>query len=182
MNTTASITTSFPIDHKEMADKLQAPFEADELEWRIQQAGESNGKYWAMVLAYVTNRAIMDRLDTIVGFANWQNEFAPAPDGGVMCGLKLRIANDWIVKWDGAENTSIEKVKGGLSNSMKRAAVQWGIGRYLYKLETNFVTMTDQKPEDMSGYGVWFNKETKKRMYWKHPSLPVWALPIKDKK
>jgi len=34
----------------------------------------------------------------------------------------------------GAENSDIEPVKGGLSDSFKRAAVQWGIGRYLYSL------------------------------------------------
>ena len=42
-------------------------------------------------------------------------------------------------KTDGAENTDYEPVKGGLSDAMKRAASQWGIGRYLYKLGTPWV-------------------------------------------
>jgi hypothetical protein len=87
-----------------------------------------------------------------------------------------------ITKWDGAEQTQIEAVKGGLSGSMKRAAVQWGIGRYLYDLETNFVNLTEIKPPNMKGYGVHYDKESKKRLYYKHPELPEFARPsVKDK-
>lgn len=47
--------------------------------------------------------------------------------------------HEWLEKTDGAENTDYEPVKGGLSDAMKRAASQWGIGRYLYKLGTPWV-------------------------------------------
>ena len=47
--------------------------------------------------------------------------------------------NEWITKYDGAPNTDIEAVKGGLSDASKRAAVQWGIGRYLYGMESVWV-------------------------------------------
>ncbi|HCJ1354032.1 TPA: recombinase, partial [Salmonella enterica] len=34
---------------------FDAPFAADDIEWRIQQSGKTrDGKVWAMVLAYVT--------------------------------------------------------------------------------------------------------------------------------
>ncbi|EPF6937558.1 Rad52/Rad22 family DNA repair protein, partial [Salmonella enterica subsp. enterica serovar Typhimurium] len=40
-------------------DLLDEPFAAEDIEWRIQQSGKTrDGKLWAMVLAYVTNRAI----------------------------------------------------------------------------------------------------------------------------
>ena len=121
--------------------KLRIPFPEDDIEWRIQQQGLSNGIPWALVLAYVTNRAIMDRLDEVVGPENWTNDFTQSPNGGVLCTLGIRVDDDaWVYKTDGADNTEIEKVKGGLSNAMKRAGVQWGIGRYLYKLPTTFAT------------------------------------------
>lgn len=44
-----------------------------------------------------------------------------------------------VTKWDGAEDSDIEPIKGGLSDSMKRAAYQWGIGRVLYSLDTVWV-------------------------------------------
>ena len=118
--------------------KLRIPFSGEDIEWRIQQQGLSNGMPWALVLAYVTNRAIMDRLDDVVGPENWTNDFTSSPNGGVLCTIGIKVEDDWIYKTDGANNTEIEKVKGGLSNAMKRAGVQWGIGRYLYKLPTTF--------------------------------------------
>ena len=59
----------------ENLDRLSEPFHEKDIEWLVQQAGEKNGKQWAMVLAYVTNRAIQQRLDDVVGCENWKNEF-----------------------------------------------------------------------------------------------------------
>ena len=81
----------------------------------------------------------MDRLDEVLGPENWRDEYQPGPMGGLICGISLRVNGDWITKWDGAENTQFEEVKGGLSAAFKRAAVKWGIGRYLYKLPNVWV-------------------------------------------
>src|SRR5690606_39028946 len=61
----------------------------------------------------------------------------------------IRVTHDdgtteWVTKFDGAENTAVEAVKGGLSDSMKRAAAQWGIGRYLYTLESVWVPLDER--------------------------------------
>jgi len=162
--------------------KLLEPFAPEDIESRVQRAGITRGKGWAMVLAYVTNRAIQERLDEVVGAINWKNEFSPAPYGGVLCGMSIHKSvidkgNEWVTKYDGAENTAVEAVKGGLSGSMKRAAVQWGIGRYLYNLEAGFVNMTEEKPADMKGWYMHYDKDTKTRFYWQPPKLPEWALP-----
>ncbi len=160
--------------------QLREPFAAGDIEWRVQRCGVKGDKPWAMVLAYVTNRAIMDRLDAVVGPANWRNEFREAPGGGILCGLSVRCDENllvdayWITKWDGAEQTEIEAVKGGLSGAMKRAGVQWGIGRYLYHLPTGFADCsTDQRQYPHRGY----HKETKTAFSWQPPALPGWALP-----
>jgi hypothetical protein len=149
---------------------LQAQFHADEIEWRLQQAGEKNGRIWAICVPYVTNRAIQSRLDDVVGPEGWKNEFRPGPGGGVMCGISVRVGGEWVTKWDGAENTDIEGVKGGLSGAMKRSAVQWGVGRYLYALDESFATVHDQGR---------FRGKTRegKPFRWDPPALPEWALP-----
>ena len=151
---------------------LRDPFPADQIEWRLQTSGEKNGKVWAICLAYVTNRAIMDRLDETVGPENWCNEFKEGPGGGVLCGISIRIGGAWVTKWDGAENTDVEAVKGGLSGASKRAAVQWGIGRYLYDLEEGFAVVSENGK---------FRGQTKdrKQFRWNPPALPAWALPGK---
>lgn len=151
---------------------LRARFPADAIEWRLSQAGETNGRIWALCLAYVTNRAIQARLDQVVGPENWKNEYVPGPGGGVMCGLSLRIGDEWVTKWDGAENTDVEGVKGGLSGAMKRAAVQWGIGRYLYDLPESFAQIHRDgrfRGKTKGAGGTPFR--------WDPPELPAWALP-----
>ena len=173
---------------QEQEKLLKEPFAPNEIEWRVQQSGKSPNrqtgevKHWAMVLAYVNNRAIMDRLDEVFGIDGWSNEYAEAPDGGVLCGITVFSGEVPITKWDGADKTNIEATKGGLSNAMKRCAVQWGIGRYLYSLDTNFVNLTEIKPPNMEGYGVHYDKESKKRLYYKHPELPEFARPTDKSK
>lgn len=161
-------------------EAFAAPFSVKDIEWRAERSGIVNGKGWAILLAYVTNRAIQQRLDDVVGIENWKNGFTTGPEGGFMCGISVRIDNEWIEKTDGADKTNFEAVKGGFSGSMKRAAVQWGIGRYLYKLEDMFVSLTETKPTAPHlKLKVKENKDDKygKTMYAVIPSLPDWALP-----
>lgn len=157
---------------------LKVPFEAHEIEWRQQKQGMSNNRPWCMVLAYVSNRAIMNRLDNVCTMGLWQNTYDNGANGGVLCGISIKPDNEWITKYDGADNTAVEAVKGGLSGAMKRAAVQWGIGRYLYYLEATFADCVIEKPQDMTNWNKGYHKETKTNYWWKTPTLPNWALPI----
>ena len=84
-----------------------------------------------MAVPYVTNRAIQNRLDEVCGPENWYNEFKPWHSNGKkdsqLCGIAIHFeGKGFITKWDGAEDSDIEPIKGGLSDSMKRAAYQWG--------------------------------------------------------
>lgn len=152
-------------------DDLDAPFASEDIEWRIQQAGKNNNGIWAKVLAYVTNRAIMKRLDEVCGKAGWRNEYRDIPNnGGVECGISIKVEGEWITKWDAAENTQVEAVKGGRSGAMKRAAVQWGIGRYLYNLEEGFAVVSATRAP---GFHYAKSKEVG-QFYWKAPALPAW--------
>lgn len=123
-------------------NRLAAYFYADEVEWKIQST--SKDKTRGMMVAYIQSRAIMNRLDSVMGINGWRDEYAAGPGGGVVCGLSLRFGGDWITKWDGADNTNIEAVKGGLTDAFKRAAVKWGIGRYLYSLPGYWVDLDER--------------------------------------
>lgn len=158
--------------------KLREPLMPSEIEWRVGRSGISNaGKPWAMVLAYVQNRAIMNRLDDVCGPENWKNEFLPAPAGGVMCGISIKCDGEWVTKYDGADNTQVEATKGGLSDSMKRAAVQWGIGRYLYNLESGWANISPNGKYK----GEAKNGGKKEYFKWDPPALPSWAIPAPPK-
>ena len=160
---------------KRIEAALQAPFPASDIEWRAQRVGMANGKPWAFVLAYVTNRAIQSRLDEVFGVAGWQNLIREWRDKSTVCGIMVKIGGEWITKWDGADETDIEATKGGISDAMKRAAVQFGIGRYLYKLEANFAECTTERQRGAE----WHQAKTADGtiFYWKAPELPAWALP-----
>lgn len=123
-------------------------FPADDLEWRIGPTTADKRK--GMALCYVTNRAIQDRLDYVCGPANWRNEYRPTPNDptgeSVLCGISILVlreegTTEWVTKWDASSNTDVDPVKGGLSSSMKRAGVQWGIGRYLYTMPSPWVAI-----------------------------------------
>lgn len=163
------------------ADRLREPFPAADIEWRVQSSGKTPRGPWVRVLAYVNNRAIMERLDAVCGIDGWRNEFHYAPTGAVLCGLSIRVAREngtyeWITKWDGANETDIEAAKGGISNAMKRAAVQWGVGRYLYNLEEGYAIIAAE--DDRTAEYLKANAQKHgDALRWRPPVLPPWALP-----
>lgn len=140
--------------------KLQEPFYPEEIEWRVGATTKAKDK--GLALAYVTNRAIQNRLDDVFGCFGWKNEYREWHGNSQLCGISVLYEGQWITKWDGADDSATEPTKGGLSDAMKRAAYQWGIGRYLYKLPQQWVQI---KPVGNS-YAI-VNK----------PDLPDWALP-----
>lgn len=127
---------------------LTRPFRGTDLEWRIQRAGLKNDKPWAIVVPYVDARAIMDRLDSVVGSGFWQTDLRPAGQmgkaHGMLGGIGILIDGIWVWKWDAAQATDIEPVKGGASGAIKRAAVQWGMGRDLYGVGDLFANIHGQ--------------------------------------
>ena len=162
-----------------LAKRLQEHFAPEDIEWKVQSCGfTKDGKPWAMVLAYITNRAIQARLDDTVGPLGWENEFTVNTDGAITCRLSIysTTLQEWVSKEDAADPTDIEAIKGGRSSAMKRAGTQWGIGRYLYKLETNFAECQLERPKDKKGVHQGKDK-TGRKFYWKEPQLPEWALP-----
>lgn len=127
--------------------RLAHPFPTSDIEWK--PGATTRDKSKGLAMAYLTSRAVQQRFDDVCGPADWRNEFQPGPDGGVLCGVSIRVdredgTSEWVTKWDGADNSAVEAVKGGLSGAMKRAAVQWGVGRYLYELPATWVRLDDR--------------------------------------
>jgi hypothetical protein len=164
-------TTQFT--SQEISEQLKAYFPESQLEWRVQQCGETKKGIYAMVLCYVQARAIEDRLDEVVGFDNWQNEIRVEGDN-IIARLGIRINGEWIWKENGASQTEIEAFKGGISGAIKRVASSgFGIGRYLYQLDTTFAETSETAVDG------WNKGKTKagKFFWWKTPSIPPKFLP-----
>lgn len=126
------------IDFKALAE----PFPPERIEWRIGSTSKDGTK--GMALAYLTARDVMQRLDDVCGPENWQDEF-PHIGTTTVCKLSIRVDGEWVSKTDGAGVTDFEAEKGQLSDALKRVAVKWGIGRYLYDMPAPWVAIDQFK-------------------------------------
>lgn len=123
----------------EIFAKLAAPFPPERVSWRV--GSTSADKKRGLALAYIDARDVMDRLDEVVGPSNWQARY-PHANGKTVCEIDIWIeGRGWVTKADGAGDTDVEAEKGALSDAFKRAAVRWGIGRYLYDLDSPWVDL-----------------------------------------
>lgn len=138
---------------------LRMPFKRQDVKFKPQAI--YNGR--ALAVAYVTSRAVMERLDQAFGIDGWKTEFDVLLDRKlVVCKLSVRILGEWITRSDvGSESSSADegnRLKSAFSDAIKRAAVQFGIGRYLYDLPMQ-----------------WVEFDTKRRCFVKQPIIPDWA-------
>ncbi|TGP34048.1 hypothetical protein EN828_10270 [Mesorhizobium sp. M2D.F.Ca.ET.185.01.1.1] len=129
--------------------KLRDPFPPDIIEWRVGSTSKDKSK--GLALAYITARDVMQRLDEVCGPENWQCDY-PHAGSKTVCRIGIKVGEEWIWKANGAGDTDIESEKGALSDAFKRAAVLWGIGQYLYDLESPWVTLDTNTGSDGKVY------------------------------
>jgi hypothetical protein len=122
--------------------KLKEPFPPDRISWRVGSTTKDKAK--GMALAYIDARDVMQRLDDVCGPENWQCDYPHAAIKTV-CRIGIKVGDEWVWKANGAGDTDIEGEKGALSDAFKRAAVLWGIGQYLYDLESPWVALDGNK-------------------------------------
>lgn len=148
-------------DERSIAEALAAPFPPDKLGWKPQTVSGSR----ALAVAFIDARDVMDRLDQVVGPFGWRDGYVVLPDGNVVCTLELRCGDGpFIPKSDtGGESDQKDdgdKRKAAFSDALKRAAVKWGIGRYIYSLPSQ-----------------WLDFDPKSKQIVGTPKLPPWAVP-----
>lgn len=117
----------------------------DEIEIRIGTA-KANG---ITLLLYKDARADMDILDETVGPENWCRDHKELK-GNIYCGISIFCEDkkQWITKWDCGSESNTEKEKGEASDSFKRSAVNWGIGRELYTSPFIWISSENCKIEE----------------------------------
>lgn len=155
---------------------LAEPFSPDDIHWRV---GSTNKRKFennqaqqrkGMPLAYIDARNVMNRLDEVIGPDNWKDEYHESPKR-LFCKIYIRIDGEWVGKTDGAGDTDMEGQKGGISDAFKRAAVKWGIGRYLYDCKTPWIELTEywSLPNNFDGsqYLSAFSSKQMRTRYWK---------------
>lgn len=134
-------------------EDLKKPFPVERISWRVGSTNEKKDYQTKKViqkatkgiaLAYIDARDVMDRLDEVVGASNWQCKYESV-NGIMMCSIGIYIGDQFIWKCNGAGETAVEGEKGACSDAFKRAAVLWGIGRYLYEVENVWLDLNEYK-------------------------------------
>ena len=95
--------------------------------WRVQ----SSNQWGASCVAYIDARQVQDLLDEVCGAENWQCKYSEHK-GNLFCSIGIFKQDNWVWKSDCGTESNVEKQKGEASDAFKRAAVMWGVGRFLY--------------------------------------------------
>lgn len=157
-----------------VAERLSEPFSMKVIGFK---PGVVSGSR-AIPFAHIDARDVMDRLDEVVGPGNWEDEYVILSDDAVMCRLSVRLGPGgmMVTKSDvGTAETARNKnpdrpgmqegMKALFSDALKRTAIKFGIGRYLYRLELS-----------------WCDYDPKKGGFNPPPQLPDWALPENERR
>jgi hypothetical protein len=122
---------------KHLVDKLKAPIPYS---WRVQSRTKDRSK--AMCTAYIDARDVMNVLDQHCEYG-WESQFREVA-GFIFAGIGIRDeAGNTYWRWDAGQRVEDnaqdqmydQAAKSAASDAFKRAAVQWGVGRFLYDLD-----------------------------------------------
>lgn len=143
---------------------LQQPFHPAELKFKPQTVKGDR----CLAIAYIDARCVMDRLDDVCGVDGWEDSYRELPDGSVVCKLTIRTPYGASVSKTDVGNPSEQpdagdRIKAAFSDSLKRAAVKFGIGRYIYRIPNQWV-----------GY------DPVKKRPTETAKLPAFAVPAKN--
>ena len=166
-----------------LMQRLSAPFAPEAVHWKAQRL-DAQGKR-ALAVPYLDAREVAQRLDEVAGPLGWQVTHLMVGHQLVTgIGICNPQAGGWTWKWDrgfvgragnddekepceaGASRRAEDEAtspKGTLSDGLKRAAVLWGVGRYLYRVPR-----------------AWVDYDSKTRSLLQTPRLPAWAQPAKE--
>ncbi len=132
---------------KDVLEALAKPFHPSLVRWRVPEntigTRLRDKRRFGRALAYLDARAIIDRLNEVLG-ENWSSSLTPVTEDGQVTGFLCALT---LTFPDGTSATRTDighvdlnlsgdtALKAGASDALRRAAVQFGVGQYLYSLE-----------------------------------------------
>lgn len=146
--------------------QLSEPFPVAEVKFKPQKVLQGKGQ--AIAVAFVDARIVADRLNQVVGPENWEDSYESisvtetdksgkvVEYGGIKCTLTIL----GVTKSDVGSPSMADELKGSASDALKRAAVKFGVGRYMYDLGSMFLKYDEQK-----------------RKFLEQAKLPDFAIP-----
>lgn len=171
---------------KEIVEKLKQPIP---YQWRVQSTNKDKTR--AQCTAYIDARQVMDRLDEVCEYG-WSSSFEEVA-GGVFCRITIFGPDRDFCSRADAGNRVEDKAddqmydqgyKATASDAFKRAAVQWGVGRFLYDIEkvwlpcNQYRKVVDQQGNEVKDLTEYINGLKKAPV--KQPAPPKKEAPKKE--
>jgi len=162
----------------EIIERLSLPFAIRDIEW-VPNYTYGDDIYDEKVIAvspYIRRESVITRLNVVCGPGNWENVMSPHGSLGLFQGIKIKIEDEWVIKYDGAAmetRDGIDQIKAVFSRSLRRSAEIWGVGLYL-----QFIPQLYAIKRPLNYYKaayVWEKKPL--RIRWDPPELPQEFLP-----
>lgn len=166
----------------EIRRRLEEPFDESAVKWVVKATSKQNTRQGPVdrgyVLPYVDVRPYADRLNEVAGIGRWTRKYSVQVVEGT--GRKIRAGQEWKIVDTAKIVVTCEVTLNGLGSqtglgeewadddnaataaeaqAFKRACSMFGVGRYLYDLD-----------------GEWVDLDQNKRPVWQ-PPLPDWAKP-----
>jgi hypothetical protein len=145
----AEAAKPFPLgSFREAAADLRRPFETLALKWKVQNAtGPKDNPTGGMVVCYMDRGLVIDRLNMVIPHL-WTPAFKELEKGHMLC--RIAIAGDPpITREDVGEGGTL---KARYSDSLKRAAVQLGVGVSLSRVPRSKLTVKDRRSRVWKGH------------------------------
>jgi hypothetical protein len=111
--------------------ELLRPFGYGVTKYRVMNVTKAKDK--GSVAFYIDARDVMDRLDEVVGCENWQDKYTVLAFNDSQWAVECTLVVNGVAKTDVGVG---DAPKDAYSDALKRAAVKFGIGRYLYDMDT----------------------------------------------
>jgi hypothetical protein len=124
--------------------------------WRVQSF--SKFKAQATCVSYIDSRDVQDILDAS---CVWSDRYYS--EGGLLfCEITIYADGREYRRTDTGSESNVDKQKGHSSDAFKRAAVKFGVGRFLYSQKMQYVTADEIKTSsnypnviDAQGNKIW---------------------------
>jgi hypothetical protein len=133
---------------------LRRPFKPEAIKWKIQTNPKPEQNKKAMIVAHIDARLVAARLNTVA--PDWSDSFNDGLHGSVICRLTVcghtRCDVGWAEVADSNGLITDAGIKGIYSDAFKRAAVQFGVGAFLYSLPRQYAAADQLKHLGRSWY------------------------------
>jgi hypothetical protein len=124
---------------EELTTELSKPFEPKDVSWKPQATSGDR----ALAIAYADARAYQDRLNQVAG-SDWSDSYTVL-DGGAVVLCELTVCGVTRSDVGEADPGDRNTATSALAQAFKRAAVKFGVGRYLYDLPKTWVDWDAQR-------------------------------------